>query len=236
MTNKRIRSTKRTIDKLGVAFASIMVIGLVLSGCSMENGGDAKSTATTDVADSRSVLQKLESADTIEAKKAVFSFGDSWTVTADGEEVGEIKGQVIYSIGDTYSLFSPAGNLVASEAEGYRVVNHRAGLYDYNNKKRGEIQEQFSMFLAQYKIKDAEDKTVGTAKQKFSITMSFDIEGKNGDPEYKISKAAFSMGSKVTIDAQSKDRSVDAVDALWLAVIASEVEDAKSDDSSKKNR
>jgi len=92
------------------------------------------------------------------------------------------------------------------------------------------------MFLAEYKIKDAEDKTLGTAKQKFSITMNFDIEGKHGDSEYKISKAAFSMGSKVTIDAQSKDRSVDAVDALWLAVIASEVEDAKSDSSSKKNR
>jgi len=236
MTNKRIRSTKRTIDKLGVAFASIMVIGLVLSGCSMENGGDAKSTATTDVADSQSVLKKLESADIIEAKKAVFSFGDKWTITADGEEIGEIKGQPIYSIGDTYSLFSPAGNLVASEAEGFRVVNHSAGLYDYNNKKRGEIQEQFSMFLAEYKIKDAEDKTVGTAKQKFSLTMNFDLEGKHGDAEYTISKAAFSMGSKVTIEAQSKDRSVDAVDALWLAVIASEVEDAKSDDSNKKNR
>jgi len=237
MTKKLIRKTKRPVDKLSVAFASIMAVGLVLSGCSMENGGDAKSAATSDVADSESVLQKLEDADTIEAKKAVFSFGDSWKVTADGEEVGEIKGQTIYSIGDTYSLFSPAGNLVASEAEGYRIVNHRAGLYDYNNKKRGEIQEQFSMFLAEYKIKDAEDKTLGTAKQKFSITMNFDIEGKHGDSEYKISKAAFSMGSKVTIDAQSKDRSVDAVDALWLAVIASEVEDAKSDDSSsKKNR
>jgi len=236
MTKKLNSRGKQPIDKLGVAFGSIMVIGLVLSGCSMENGGDAKSTVTSDVADSESVLKKLEDADSIEAKKAVFSFGDSWTVTADGEEVGEIKGQAIYSIGDTYSLFSPADNLVASEAEGYRVVNHRAGLYDYNNEKRGEIQEQFSMFLAQYKIKDAEDRTVGTAKQKFSITMSFDIEGKHGDPEYKVSKAAFSMGSKVTIDAQSKDRSVDAVDALWLAVIASEVDDAKNDDSSSKNR
>lgn len=183
---------------------------------------------TQDVADSESVVTALESADRITAKKAPFSLGDRWTISADGKEIGEIRGEAIYLIGDTYSLFSAAGNLVGSEAEGYRVIYHSAKLYDHSNEPRGEIKQKFAWLLAEYEILGADGEVRGTAKQNLSFTMNFDVLGKGGAPEYSISKAAFAIGADLTIEAKSKDRSVDAIDALWIAVIASEVEEAEA--------
>ncbi len=214
------------------ALTSMTLLLTLLTGCSMANGGSQEPLVTEDVADSESVLSALEGADKIEAKKSMISWGDRWTISADGEEIGEIRGQAIYALGDTYSLFSKAGNLVGSEAEAYRIVHHRAGLYDYNNEPRGEIRQKFSLFLSSYEIADGEGEIVGSADQKLNITMSFDVKGKSGATEYKISKAFFSLGASVAIEAQSKDHSVDAIDALWLAVIASEVEEAESEKNS----
>jgi len=214
-----------------VTLATAAVLS-VLTGCSMANGGSTEPLVTGDVADSEAVLDALESASVIEAKKKAFTIGDRWTITADGTEIGEIRGQALYLIGDTYSLFSTADNLVGSEAEGYRVVHHRAETYDYSNEARGAIQQKLSFLFSEYEIEDAEGKTVGSAKQNFSLTMNFTVNGKSGEPEYRISKAAFSMTSDLKIEAQSKERSVDAIDALWVAVIASEVEDAAAQKNS----
>lgn len=215
--------------RIAGAAASLTLLLTLITGCSMANGGTQEPLVTADVADSQAVLDALESAEKIEAKKSMISWGDRWTITADGEEIGEVRGQAIYALGDTYSLFSKAGNLVSSEAEAYRILHHRAGLYDYNNDPRGEIKQKFSLFLSSYEIVDAAGELQGTADQKLNITMSFDVKGKSGSTEYKISKAFFSLGASVAIEAQSKDRSVDAIDALWLAVIASEVEEAAAE-------
>jgi len=232
MTATRLLRSGRRLAATALATAAVLS---VLTGCSMANGGSTEPLVTADVADSEAVLDTLEGASVIEAKKAAFTFGDRWTITADGTEIGEIRGQAIYAIGDTYSLFSTAGNLVGSEAEGYRVVHHRAETYDYSNTPRGVIQQKLSMFLSEYEIQDAEGKAVGSAKQNFSLTMNFAVKGKSGSEEYKISKAAFSLTSDLKIEAQSKDRSVDAIDALWVAVIASEVEDAAAEKDRQNN-
>lgn len=224
--------TSKLFKRGRAALVAALLIGGSLTGCSMANGGTKEPLVTGDVADSESVLAALEAADVIGAKKAAMSFGDSWTITADGKEIGEIRGEAIYLIGDTYSLFSEADNLVSSEAEGYRVSRHSAELFDYNNEPRGEIKQKFSFFLAEYELKDAEGELRGTAKQNMSFTMNFDVLGKSGAAEYNISKAAFSFGADLKIEAKTKDRSVDAIDALWVAVIASEVEEAEAQKNS----
>lgn len=198
-----------------------------LVGCSMANGGSAP-LVTNSVEDSEAVLTALEEADVITAKKAALSFGDRWKIKADGVEVGEIRGQEIYLIGDTYSLFSNNGNLVASEAEGYRVVHHRAKTYDYNNAERGEIKQTLSFFLSEYKINNKAGETVGSAKQKLNVALSLDVLDTDGQVDYKISKKILSFGADVVIENNDKNSTVNAIDALWLAVIASEVHEAKS--------
>ena len=67
--------------------------------------------------DSIAVLETLDTAEVIEVNKSLISFGDGWSVKADGEDVAELKGQYIKVFGDTYSMYTPEGTLVASEAE-----------------------------------------------------------------------------------------------------------------------
>jgi len=208
----------------------------MLTGCSMayENSSHTP-LVSEDTADSDAVLEALENATTIDAKKAVFAFGDKWTISADGVEIGEIRGEAIYLLGDTYSLFSTNGNLVGSEGEAFRLITHQAKLYDYNNNERGMIQEHFSMFLAQYSFLNTDGVEIGKASQKFNITMNFNITDMSGVDEYQISKSFLSFGAKVKIKKLVKDTSVSAIDALWLAVIASEVDEAKNSKSNSKN-
>lgn len=156
-SKKSLSPIKRVTGTLAIGLLAIAS----LTSCSMANGG-SEPLVTNSVDDSESVLKALDSAVKITAKKAVLAFGDRWTVSADGVEVGEVRGQAIYLIGDTYSLFSNAGNLVGSEAEGYRVIHNRAETYDYNNQPRGEIKQTFSMFLSKYEIKDTDDVVCST--------------------------------------------------------------------------
>lgn len=224
------------MKKIYATVSAFLIAAFMLTGCSMayENSNDVP-LVTQDSADSDSVLEALENATTIDAKKAVLAFGDKWTISADGIEVGEIRGEAIYLLGDTYSLFSTNGNLVGSEGEAFRVINHQAKLYDYNNIERGMIQEHFSMFLAQYSFLNADGVEIGKASQKLNITMNFNITDMNDVAEYKISKSFLSFGAKVKIEKLTKDTSVSAIDALWLAVIASEVDEAKNSKSNSNN-
>lgn len=217
------------MKKIYTTVSALLVAAFMLTGCSMayENSNNAP-LVTQDSIDSESVLEALENATTIEAKKSVFSFGDHWAISADGVEIGEIRGVLIYALGDTYSLFSNKGNLVGSEGEAFRVINHKAKLYDYNNIERGVIQEHFNPFLAQYSFLNADEAQVGKASQKLSIAMNFNIMDMNDNKEYKISKNLISFGAKVKIEKLKENTSVSAIDALWLAVIASEVDEAKN--------
>lgn len=178
-----------------------------------------------------SVLEALDGADQVVAQKSPISFGDKWTITADGQEIGEIRGEVIYLIGDTYTLFAPDGSIVASEEEQFKVVTRKANLYDSTGQIYGALDQQFTLFMAKYSILDGEGVAIGTAEQKLNWTMKFDVMSASGSKDYQISKAAISMGSKVTVDRLTTDTKISMLDALWVAVVASEVEDAQNEDS-----
>lgn len=223
-------STRNSAAKSKKTFGTILavILGFILtvtfSGCAPS--ASAK-RANTDEPDS--VISALQAADEIVAKKKVMSFGDQWTIIADGEEVGLIRGEPIYLIGDTYSLFSNSGKLVGSEAESYRLVNHSAKLYDHDSNPRGEIKQKMSVMFQEFEILDASGNLDGTANQKMSAAMKYEITGTSDSVDYIVKKSFMSMGSKVTIERKNVDSSVSAIDAVWLAVIASEVDDASKE-------
>lgn len=229
-TQARVIRSKSTLKTFSTITAILLLAASLSSCASSSNSG-----SITD--DPESVILALDEADKIVAKKKMLSFGDEWAVTADGQEVGVIRGEAVYLIGDTYSLFSGTDTLVGREAEGYRVVNHRAKIYDEQSNIRGEIKEKLSFTFAEYEILNGAGKVVGNAKQKFSASMKFDVSGTSGSTEYTVSKALLSLNPKVTIERKNVNSSVEAIDALWLAVIASEVDDAnrKKADEEKEN-
>lgn len=178
---------------------------------------------SADQGDSKSVVQTLDDAEKINVHKSVFTLGDHWNVSADGQGVGELKGQTIPVLGDTYSMYSKDGNVVGSEAEQTLQALHGATTYDQNNKERGVIDQNLSLIISNYTIRDAKGNIVGTAQQNLNMTLNFDIKNADGKVEYKVSKAMFSWGASLDIERQVSNPDVSAQDAVWISVIANEV-------------
>jgi len=207
------------------ALAGAVVLTGILAGCGGVTATELP-PVTKDESDSNAVLQALNTAEIISLKKAAISLGDDWTVSADGEKLAELKGQFIPVLGDTYNMFSNNGNLVATEAEQTFKVMRAATLYDAQNEIRGEIQQKFDPFLSNYTIKDVDGNILGTAEQKFSLTLNFEIKNADGTVEYKVKKAALSLGASLEIERMVEVPAVDAQDAVWMAAIANEAAEA----------
>lgn len=226
----------RNVKKLLVlVIGALAALALIISttGCGSSSGSSV-SMQTANADDSQNTVTALNNAKEIKVKKSFITFGgDSWTVTADGKDVGKIKGQAFKIIGDTYSLYSIAGNFVGAESEQFRIANHTAKTYNFNGQQDGAINQGFSWPLDTYDFIDAKGKKIGSMAQDFSITLSGTAKDTNGNAAWSFSKAAFAISSEITVKRESSNK-IPALTALWTAVIMSEVEDAKnsSDDSS----
>lgn len=200
--------------------------------------GDHSTTeplVTGDVEDSEQVLETLRFAEKIELKKAALSVNDVYSVTADGVKLGEIRGQYIYLLGDTYSFFSEKGNLVASEGEDYRILTHEAKLFDYNNEPSGSIKENISWPLTNWSIYGADEELLGDAQQNLNFSLDFTVNDAQGNPQYQINKNMFSMfGAELSVKRLSKEPTVSAMDAVWLAAVANEIAEAQDEKDSDK--
>lgn len=210
-------------------FAGGAVLVSSLSGCGVTVAELPDSTGNS--ADSKAVIQTLNEAEMITLDKKVISWGDNWNVSADGTDTAELKGQAIPVLGDTYSMYSTNGNLVASEAEQVIRTLHGATTYDYENEERGSIDQNLSLILQSYTIKDVDGNVVGTADQKMGMSLNFEIKNADGEVEYKVKKAMVSWGASLDVERQVENPSVDAQDAVWLSVIVSEVNEAKAQKS-----
>lgn len=217
---------------LVLVVGALAALALVFSttGCGSSSGSSV-SMMTANADDAQNTVTALNNAKEIKVKKAFITFGgDSWTVTADGKDVGQIKGQAFKIIGDTYSLYSTAGNFVGAESEQYRIVNHTAKTYNFNGQQDGAINQGFSWPLDTYDFIDAKGKKIGSMDQDFAISLSGKAKDTDGNPAWSFSKAAFAFTSEITVKRESSNK-IPALTALWTAVIMSEVSDAKNSDS-----
>lgn len=211
------------------ALVGVVLAVSLLTGCSMAYGdrSTVEPLVTQDVNDSEAVLETLRWAETIELKKRVVSFNDVYDVIADGEKVGEIRGQYIYALGDTHSFFTENDNLVGSEGEKFRFVTHGAALYDYNNQPIGELSQNFTMFLKNWTILDAEGEEIGEAQGEFSLTLKLNVNNAKGETEYKIERALFSIGAHLTITRVANEPTISVMNAIWLASVNNEIYEAE---------
>lgn len=219
---------------IAIAIASV----LALSGCDASSSqsvstSDVVST-TADFSDSNEVIEKINSATEIRAKKKKISIGDHWDIYADGEQVGVVKGQFVYLIGDVYSLISMDGNLVASESENFKVVNSTAKIYDYNNEQTGSVRQEIFALLSKFEVIENEV-VVATSQQKFSLNFTADVKDSNGEVEWKVSRDFISFGANVNITREAGD-DVTGMNALWLSLVMNEVYEAAKAKEAKSDR
>lgn len=218
---------------------AIILVVLALAFSCVRIAGDNKPTGETtkDVSDSQAVVETINNAKEIRATKSWFTWGDEWTIYANGNEVGKVKGKTWPVLGDTYSLYTTKGNLVGSESENPQIISHKAGIYDWNNQETGHLDAEILTFLAKVQVYHGDTK-VGVSQQKFGLTFNTDIKDNNDVTGWKMNRAFFSFTSDLTITKKA-DTEVTGMDALWVSLMMSEIHDAKSSSdsgSSSRNR
>ena len=207
--------------------ATTLALAATAAGCA----NTPTATPTADVADSQAVLDALNNASEITATKSPLSWGDEWTITADGQQVGTVTGQVVYSIGDVYSLTTMNGNLVASETEELSTITHTATLYDWNNQPTGALEERAFALMPTVDIRHTDangsDNITGTATTAFaSLTHQTTITDNAGAVAWETERAMFALQTTITITRSTTDGgTVSGVDALMVALMMSEIYD-----------
>ena len=206
---------------VGVIIAALVVV-MACTSCNTTPDGEP----SKDVADSRSVVDRINTAKKIQADKAPLTFGDKWTIYADGQNVGEVRGTVLPAMGDTYSLYSPSGNLVGSEVKSPKVVSHTAKIYDWSNQETGCLQVDTLSFMMTVRIHHGDTK-VGVAEQSLGLSLSSDLLNTAGRRAWHMSRGMLSIGSDLTITREANTE-VTGMDALWVSLVMSEIHDAES--------
>ena len=178
-------------------------------------------------------MYALNNASEITATKSLLSWGDEWTIAADGQQVGTVTGQAIYAIGDVYSLTTVSGNLVASETEELKVITHTATLYDWNNKPTGTLEERALALTPTVDIHHPDahgsDNITGIATTAFaSLTHQTTIADNTGAVAWETERHPFTLHTTITIKRNTAGGTVSGIDALLVTLMMSEIHDGAS--------
>lgn len=222
--HRKSNSRRGRMCTKGVACAALIASSLFLAACEETT---PPATMTQNVEDSRSVVDKVNKARKIEAKKDFFSWSDHWRIYADGDEVGEIKGLVFPVTGDVYALYSKKGNLVGSEVEDKGWVSSEAAIYDWHTQEIGHLEKEpfsFMMRIDIYRGKDG--KHVGSNEENLNFfTINSDIKNVDGSAAWKMRKS-FSSYADLEItrqDGADHKEAVTGMEALWVSLVMNEL-------------
>lgn len=204
--------------------AATLALAATAAGCA----NTPTATPTANIADSQAALDALNNAHEITATKSLISWGDEWTIAADGQQVGTVTGQAIYAIGDVYSLTTTSGNLVASESENFQPITHAATLYDWDNQETGRLEERLVSLTPTVDIihttSSGSDETVGTSTTDFaSLTHQTTITDNTGAEAWNTERHAFTLRTTITITRNTTGGTVTGIDALMVTLMMSEI-------------
>lgn len=205
-----------------------LVVALALAATAAGCANTPTATPTADVSDSQATLDAINNAREITATKSLFSWGDEWTIAADGQQVGTVTGQALYAIGDVYSLTTASGNLVASESEELKAITHEATLYDWNNQPTGKLEERILTLTPTVDIihttSNGSNETVGTSTTDFaSFTNQTTITDNAGTVAWNTERHAFTLRTTITITRNTAGGTVTGIDALMVTLMMSEI-------------
>lgn len=218
-----------TLTRHLATLVATLALAATATGCA----NTPTATPTADTADSQATLDAINNANEITATKSLLSWGDEWTIAADGQQVGTVTGQAIYTIGDVYSLTTTSGNLVASESENFQPITHAATLYDWNNQETGRLEERFIALTPTVDIihttSSGSDETVGTSTTAFaSLTHQTTVTDNAGAAAWETERAMFALRTTITITRNTAGGNVSGIDALMATLMMSEIHNGSS--------
>ena len=180
-------------------------------------------------AEASETAEMLENANAITLKKDMVSIGDHWSIKVDGEEVATIEGLDLKALGDTYSLLSPSGGFIAGEDEDIMSIARTAHFYDSEQNVTGTLKKELLSFGAKYELRDGADELTARFEQKFSLSFKGMIEDGEGAGVWEMKRKMMAMSPDLTLTRQGDSRAVSALDAIRIAVVASEIYDAENE-------
>lgn len=213
-----------TLTRRLATLVAALALAVTTAGCT----NTPTATPTADVSDSQATLDAINNASEITATKSLLSWGDEWVIEADGQQVGTVTGQVLYAIGDVYSLTTMNGNLVASETEELTAITHEATLYDWNNQPTGKLEERLVTLTPTVDIihttSNGSNDTVGTSTTDFaSLTNQTTITDNTGIVAWNTERHAFTLRTTITITRNTAGGTVTGIDALMVTLMMSEI-------------
>lgn len=218
-----------TLTRRIAALVVTLALAVTAAGCA----NTPTATPTADTADSQATLDAINNAHEINATKSLLSWGDEWVIEADGNKVGNVTGQALYTIGDVYSLTTTSGNLVASETEELNAITHTATLYDWNNNPTGTLEERVLTLMPTVDIHHTDangsNETVGTSTTDFaSLTHQTTIADNTGTQAWETKRHALTLHTTITITRNNAGGTVTGIDALMVTLMMSEIYDGAS--------
>lgn len=231
-------------DTKKVTAAAVIMVAILVVIMSFRYLGPSNPPAETthNVADSKKVVDTINHASKIEAKKDWKLFGgDTWTIYADDKKVGIVQGLAFHVSGDVYALSSPDGNLVGAETENPQMFSNKATIYDWNSKEIGHLQTEFGSLMTKIDIYRGSNQ-VGKSEQQFGISLNTDIKNTDGSVAWHMDKAMFSFGADLTITRKStgdnadSESSVSGMEALWTSLAMNEIHEARANNSGRNHK
>lgn len=212
-----------------IALVLLVVTFAVVQNISYTSNQDSLPEATADVKVSQSIVDKINSAESIHLKKKALTFREDWTISADGVEVAHIEGGT-FKVLDTYTSTTVDGeNLIGYMTEDNRLLGRSAEVYDYNADYTGYIDWEYSMFI-RMSLYDDEDEVVGDIQSEFSMGLKADMKDVEGDTSWNLERKVMSFGADITLTAGDTD-SISGVDAIWMTILVSNLFDEEQSDN-----
>ena len=219
-------------DTKKVTAAAVIMVAILVVIMSFRYLGPSNPPAETthNVADSKKVVDTINHASKIEAKKDWKIFGgDTWTIYADDKKVGTVQGLAFHVSGDVYALSSPDGNLVGAETENPQMFSNKATIYDWNSKEIGHLQTEFGSLMTKIDIYRGSTQ-VGKSEQQFGLSLNTDIKNADG------SVSDLTITRKSTGDSADAESRVSSMEALWTSLAMNEIHEARANNNSRSHK
>lgn len=210
-------------------FFAITVV-LLFMGC-------YKETSVPSIQEPAPEWDVVYSADEIEIREALISFGKRYNIYVDSQKVGQVTGEFIHIAGDTFTMADNDGNVIMSEKQERQTfsffIDRLAVVYASDGSIHGffteEVVNDFFNPFTWFYFYDAEQNELGKYKAKIALVKTGEFEDAQGNVEYRFEKAFNSLTDTYTLYVRDND-DIPLEYAIFMVCIQDAIGNAAKDD------
>ncbi len=178
-------------------------------------------------------IEKLNDAQIIQIRQK-FSIGKYYEILVDDEIVATVQGKPFHLLGDTFSMYSSDGSLIATETEEVLHLNHQAVFRDYNGNEVFHMSDKLISIGHKLNLYDTNDNLIGKSEQKVLHLLRKDNYFNSNDELIWQSNKNFSIIGSYDIKKVSENEdTLGAVNVVFLNCIEDALDKPTHNNNSK---